>query len=42
MTPAHFTIRHTRGRWVAYCTTHCHHPIGAWTAADLETKIRSL
>lgn len=40
MTPAHFTIRHTRGRWIAYC--HCHHPIGAWTAADLETKIRSL
>lgn len=40
MSIAHFTIRHVCGRWVAHC--HCHHPVGAWTAADLHQKIRSL
>jgi len=40
MTRAHFTIRHVHGRWTAHC--HCHHPIGAWTAADLNRKIQEM
>lgn len=40
MTTAHFTIRVSHGRHVAFCG--CHHPVGAWTRAELEQKIRSL
>lgn len=40
MALSHFTIRVSGHRCIAYC--HCHHPIGAWTAADLTEKIRSL
>lgn len=40
MSTEHFTIRENHGRHIAHC--HCHHPIGAWTRAELIEKIRSL
>lgn len=42
MSTGHWTVRVSGHRWVAYCTTHCHHPIGAWDRDALLAKIRSL
>jgi len=40
MTRTHFTIRQSGTRHVAFC--RCHHPIGAWTTADLDHKIQEV
>lgn len=42
MSLAHFTIRVSGQRHVAWCRCGHHQPVGAWTRTDLETKIRSL